>query len=83
MPSGRTEDAAYMKSRPGYVSTQLLRAVGDSYAYVNVAVWESVEAFREPFSDPMFRARLEDYPSSAVASPHLFKRVAVPGICVA
>jgi hypothetical protein len=23
------------------------------------------------------------YPSSAVASPHLFQKVAVPGVCVA
>jgi hypothetical protein len=50
---------------------------------VNVAVWESVDAFRRAFSDPEFRARLGDYPPSTVASPHLFTKVAVPGICVA
>ena len=72
-----------MKTRPGYISTQLHRAVGDSFTYFNYAVWESVELFRGAFSDPGFRARLEDYPSSAVASPHLFQRVAVSGICVA
>ena len=78
-----TEDAAYMKTRPGYISTQLHRAVGGSCSYLNSAVWESVELFRDAFLDPTFRARLEDYPLSAVASPHLFKRLAVPGICVA
>jgi hypothetical protein len=26
--------------------------------------------------------RLKDYPASAVVSPHLFRKVAVPGICV-
>jgi hypothetical protein len=28
-------------------------------------------------------SRLEAYPSSTIVSPHLFKRVAVPGICIA
>lgn len=78
-----TADAAYMKARPGFISTQLFRAVGDSPAYLNQAVWESVELFRVAFSDPGFRARLTDYPDSAIASPYLFQRVAVPGICTA
>ena len=30
-----------------------------------------------------FVAKLSTYPASAVASPHLFQKVAVPGICVA
>lgn len=77
------KDAAHMKARPGFISTQLHRAVGESPTYFNYAVWESVEMFRAAFSDPGFRARLEDYPSSATGSPHLFQRVAVPGVCVA
>lgn len=76
-------DALYMKARPGFISTQLHRAVGASPCYFNYAVWESLKAFRAAFSDPAFRAKLGDYPSSAVASPHLFQRVAVPGVCVA
>jgi hypothetical protein len=28
-------------------------------------------------------AKLSAYPSSAVATPHLFQKVAVPGVCVA
>ncbi|XEN31568.1 hypothetical protein M728_002165 [Ensifer sp. WSM1721] len=35
------------------------------------------------FSHPEFIAKLSDYPSSGVASPHLFQKVAVPGVCVA
>jgi hypothetical protein len=34
-------------------------------------------------TQPEFRGRLARYPASAVASPHLFEKVAVPGICVA
>src|ERR1700761_4605341 len=76
-------DAAVMKRQPGFISTQLHRAVGESPTYLNYAVWESTAAFRAAFTHPEFRAKLSAYPSSAVASPHLFQRVAIPGICVA
>jgi len=76
-------DAAFMKRQPGFISTQLHRAVGDSPTYLNHAVWETTAAFRAAFTHPEFRARLSAYPASAVASPHLFQKVAIPGICVA
>ena len=76
-------DAAFMKRQPGFISTQLHRAIGESPAYLNYAVWESTADFRAAFSHPEFRAKLSSYQSSAVASPHLFQKVAVPGICVA
>ncbi|WP_179874254.1 antibiotic biosynthesis monooxygenase family protein [Rhizobium sp. L43] len=76
-------DAAFMKRQPGFISTQLHRAIGESPAYLNYAVWESTAEFRAAFSHPEFRAKLSSYPSSAIASPHLFQKVAVPGICVA
>ncbi|MBY5751151.1 antibiotic biosynthesis monooxygenase [Rhizobium leguminosarum] len=76
-------DAAFMKRQHGFISTQMHRAVGESPAYLNYAVWESTADFRAAFSHPEFRAKLSAYPSSAVASPHLFQKVAVPGICVA
>jgi heme-degrading monooxygenase HmoA len=76
-------DAAFMKQQPGFISTQLHRALGESPTYLNYAVWESTAAFRTAFMHPEFRAKLSAYPSSAVASPHLFEKVAVPGVCVA
>jgi len=78
-----TDDAEFMKRQPGFISTQLHRAIGDSPAYLNYAVWESTEAFRAAFTHPEFIAKLSAYPSSAVASPHLFQKVAVAGICTA
>ncbi len=78
-----TDDAHFMKAQPGFISTQLHRAVGDSPAYLNYAVWQSTETFRAAFTHPEFRAKLSAYPEKAVASPHLFQTVAVPGICVA
>ena len=76
-------DAAFMKQQPGFVSTQLHRAIGESPAYLNYAVWESTVHFRAAFTSPEFRKGLSAYPRSAVASPHLFQKVAVTGICVA
>lgn len=61
----------------------LRRAIGESPTYLNYAVWESIAAFRAAFTHPDFVAKLSDYPSSAVASPHLFQKVAAPGVCVA
>jgi heme-degrading monooxygenase HmoA len=77
------DDAAFMKRQPGFISTQLHRAIGESPTYLNYAVWESTADFRAAFSHAEFRAKLSAYPSSAVASPHLFQKVAAPGICVA
>lgn len=76
------DDADFMKQQSGFISTQLHRALGESPTYLNYAVWESTTTFRAAFTHPQFRAKLSAYPSSATASPHLFQKVAVPGICV-
>jgi heme-degrading monooxygenase HmoA len=75
------DDANWMKRQPGYISTQLHRAIGGSNLFLNYAVWESVAHFRAAFNHPDFKRALEKYPSSVVASPHLFSRVAVPNLC--
>ncbi|SFP76143.1 Heme-degrading monooxygenase HmoA [Bradyrhizobium sp. Ghvi] len=77
------DDAAFMKRQPGFISTQLHRALGDSSTYLNYAVWESTAHFRTAFTHPDFLAKIASYPASAIASPHLFQKVAVSGICVA
>jgi heme-degrading monooxygenase HmoA len=78
-----TRDAAFLKGQPGYISAQLHRGIGGSSVFINVAVWQSVADFRQAFSQPEFRKSLEAYPPSTIASPHLFKRIAVRNICVA
>ena len=78
-----TDDAVFMKRQPGFISTQLHRAIGESPTYLNYAIWETNAAFRAAFTHPTFRAKLSAYPASAVASPHLFQKVAVEGVCVA
>lgn len=76
-------DANWMKRQPGYISTQLHRAVGGSRLFLNYAVWESVAHFRAAFSHPEFASALVRYPSSAVAAPHLFRKLSVANICTA
>ena len=77
------DDALFMKQQPGFISTQLHRAIGESPTYLNYAVWESTALFRAAFMQPEFRAALSHYPDSAVARPHLFRKVAAQGVCVA
>jgi heme-degrading monooxygenase HmoA len=76
-------DAAFMKQQPGFISAQLHRGTAGSTTFVNVAVWESSRALGEAFRSPEFQQRIGEYPESAVAAPHVFEKVAVPGICVA
>ena len=76
-------DALWMKKQPGYISTQMHKAIGDSGMYLNYAVWDSVEDFRTAFSHPDFHQTLSKYPSSAVTAPHLFEKIAVPSCCTA
>ena len=76
-------DANWMKKQPGYISTQLHRAVGPSTMFFNYAVWESVAHFRQAFAHPDFHAGLAAYPSSTVAAPHLFEKIAVANLCAA
>jgi heme-degrading monooxygenase HmoA len=76
------DDAAFMKQQPGFVSTQLHRGTAGSSTFMNVAVWESAEALGQAFGSPEFQARAARYPDGAVAIPHVFKKLAVPGICV-
>lgn len=75
-----TDDATLMKQQPGLISTQLHRGIAGSTTFVNYAVWESVAAYRNAVNKVGVRSRLSNYPDSTIVSPHLFKKVAVPGI---
>lgn len=75
-----TDDATIMKQQPGFISTQLHRGIAGSTTFINHAVWESVAAYRNAVSTVGVRSRLSNYPDSTIVSPHLFKKVAVPGI---
>ena len=77
------KDATWMKKQPGFLSTQLHRAIGGSGMFMNYALWDSVDDFRAAFTHPDFVSALAAYPSSAVAQPHPFSKIAVPNLCAA
>lgn len=80
---GWATEAEKFKEQPGFISTQLHKGIGGSGTFINYAVWESAEHFKRAVNKVMDpQDRMSAYPPSTVASPHLFKKVAVPGICV-
>jgi quinol monooxygenase YgiN len=80
---GWAEEAQKFKEQPGFISTQLHKGIGGSRIFVNYAVWESVAQFKRAVAKVMNPDnRMSNYPPSTIASPHLFKKVAVKGICV-
>jgi heme-degrading monooxygenase HmoA len=54
----------FLLGQPGYRSSQLHKSVelGADFRYVNVAVWDSEDAFRAATSRPEFRDISTDYP---------------------
>ena len=77
------DDARYFKAQPGFISAQLHQGTAGSRTYLNYAVWESVGAFRTAFSNPLFQAKLGQYPDGTTSAPHLVRKMAVQGICTA
>ncbi|MGZ5548066.1 MAG: antibiotic biosynthesis monooxygenase family protein [Nitrososphaeraceae archaeon] len=81
------EDATNFKQQPGFISTQLHRGIGKSSVFINYAVWESIEHYKKAIKKILFSSQsqsplLKYDDESLVLSPHLFKKVAVRGICV-
>jgi quinol monooxygenase YgiN len=80
---GWATEAKKFKEQPGFISTQLHKGIGGRGTFVNYAVWESAAHFKEAVMKVMDpQDRMSAYPQSTVASPHLFKKVAMPGTCV-
>lgn len=77
------KDSGVMKAQPGFISAQLHAGLADSGVFVNRAIWESAAHFRAALANPDFHAAIAQTPAGAIARPHLFRTVAVPGICVA
>ncbi len=65
---------------------QLHRGIGKSSVFINYAVWESMEYYKQAINKMLFTPEsqsplLKYDDDSLIISPHLFKKVAVPGIC--
>jgi quinol monooxygenase YgiN len=77
-----SEITKMLKQRPGFISVQLHRGIGNSSTFFNYGVWESAEHFKHAINSPEYRSRTAELLPNTTMSPHLFKKVAVPGICV-
>ena len=74
--------AEVLKRQPGYISAQLHRGIAGSCVFLNYEVWESAEYFKQAVRSSEFQSSIIRLPPSTVMSPHLFKKVAVQGICL-
>ena len=70
------------KQQPGFISAQLHRGIAGSSTFVNYVVWESAAHFKQAFNREEFKSNMGSVLPNTVMSPHLFKKVAVQGICV-
>lgn len=70
------------KQQPGFISAQLHRRIASSGTFINYVVWESAAHFKQAFNRPEFHSNMASILPNTVMSTHLFKKVAVPGICV-
>jgi quinol monooxygenase YgiN len=80
------DDAINFKQQPGFISAQLHKGIGQSSVFINYAVWESMEHYKQAINKMLFTPEsqsplLKYDDDSLIISPHLFKKVAVPGIC--
>jgi quinol monooxygenase YgiN len=77
------DNLAVTKQQPGLISMQAYRGTAGSTTFGLVAVWECAQALGNAFLSPEFQALADGYPNSTVAAPHVFTKIAVPGVCVA
>jgi quinol monooxygenase YgiN len=78
------ENATNFKREPGFISTQLHKGTGNSSVFISYAVWESpkhVKNAADKVLGPDLQLVISKFPDSLVHSSHLFKKIAVPGIC--
>jgi quinol monooxygenase YgiN len=71
-----------LRQQPGYISAQLHRGIAGSCVFLNYEVWESAKHFNQAIGSTEFQSSIVGLPPSTVMSPHLFKKVAVSGVCV-
>jgi quinol monooxygenase YgiN len=74
--------AEISKKFPGVISAQLHRGIAGSSVFVAYLVFESIETVKQLYNNADFQSSISKYPASTVVYPHIFKKVAVPGICV-
>jgi quinol monooxygenase YgiN len=80
------DNAIALKRQQGFVCAQLHKGVGKSSVFVNYAVWDSMDHYKQAVNKILFSSEpqsglLKYDDKSLEISPHLFKKVGVAGIC--
>jgi quinol monooxygenase YgiN len=73
--------AEISKKTSGVMSAQLHRGIAGSRVFMSTHVFESTEAIKQQYKNPDFPSKIAEYPASTVTSTHVFKKIAIPGIC--
>ena len=76
------KDAAFTKVQPGFISAQLHQGIDGSVTFLDYALFENAASLAAMTRQPEFGRLRQLYPDSATASLHLFRRVAIPGVCL-
>jgi hypothetical protein len=72
------------KKQPGLISIQTYRGTAGSTTFGILAVWRSAKTLGDAFLSAEFQTLAVGYPNSrTVAAPHVFKKMAVRGVCLA
>ena len=74
------DDAINFKQQPGFISAQLHKGIGQSSVFINYAVWESMEYYKQAINKMLFTPKsqsplLKYDDDSLIISPHLFKKL--------
>jgi len=85
VPDGREQEALadweaaaeFLRKQPGYISTNLHEAIapGARFHFINVARWESPEAFQAAVSSPEFQKLVESTVENSPHYPALYKLI--------
>lgn len=83
VPQGREEEAlsmwdvfaAYFRKQPGYISTTLHKAIDPEakFHFINIAEWETVEAFQAALSNPELMEIAQDLPQDIPHYPGIYE----------
>ena len=83
VPPGREEEAlstweafaAYFRKQPGYISTKLHKAINPDAKFhlINIAEWESAEAFQAALRNPELQEIAKDLPGDIPHYPGVYE----------
>ncbi|KPJ95586.1 MAG: antibiotic biosynthesis monooxygenase [Gammaproteobacteria bacterium SG8_11] len=87
VPQGREQEALsmwdtfaeYFRKQPGYISTKLHKALTSDAKFhlVNIAEWESAEAFQATLSNPELQEIARKLPNDIPHYPGLYEAVRI------